>query len=382
VACGWEDGREQDRIRARSGGTGTSPKRMRGTGDEPLRPADTPARRTRYLMLWEMNAVGAPFRSKQRIAGDDPPEPAFMEDAGEPRHKRDSSRPVSAAQHHKTAARQCADCGRWIRQSLIVGQQDQRGQPGPACSVELPRRPCQLHARKVIRHAMSSPSTDSPAVRNLADILARIEAARKSALAPAPSTTLVAVSKTLGTDRIRPVLAAGQHVFGENRVQEAKGKWPLLKAEWPGIGLHLVGPLQSNKVREAVALFDAIHSVDRRKLAEALREEIAKSGRAPLLFVQVNTGEEPQKAGVSPQDAPGFIEFCRETLALPIFGLMCVPPVDEQPALHFALLAKLARAQGLAGLSMGMSADFETAIRFGATHVRVGTAIFGERDQS
>jgi pyridoxal phosphate enzyme (YggS family) len=226
---------------------------------------------------------------------------------------------------------------------------------------------------------MPSTSTDSPAARNLADILARIEAARKAALAPAPSTTLLAVSKTFGAEQIRPVLAAGQRVFGENRVQEAKGKWPPLKTEWPDSELHLVGPLQSKKVREATALFDAIHSVDRRKLAEALRDEITKSGRAPLLFVQVNTGEEPQKAGVPPQDAPAFIDFCRETLALPIFGLMCVPPVDEQPALHFALLAKLARAQGLAGLSMGMSADFEAAIRFGATHVRVGTAIFGDR---
>ncbi|HEX4078674.1 MAG TPA: YggS family pyridoxal phosphate-dependent enzyme [Rhizomicrobium sp.] len=226
---------------------------------------------------------------------------------------------------------------------------------------------------------MSSPSTDSPAARNFADILARIEAARKAALAPAPCTTLVAVSKTFDAGQIRPVLAAGQRVFGENRVQEAKGKWPSLKTEWPDIELHLVGPLQSNKVREATTLFDAIHSVDRPKIAEALRDEIAKSGRTPLLFIQVNTGEEPQKAGVSPQDAPAFIEFCREALALPIFGLMCVPPVDEHPALHFALLAKLARAQGLAGLSMGMSADFETAIRFGATHVRVGTAIFGAR---
>jgi len=302
-----------------------------------------------------------------------------MEDAGEAGHKRDSPRLVSAAQHHETAGWQCTDCRGGIWQSLIVGQQDQRGQPSSARAVDLLRRPCQLRARKVIRHAMSSPSTDAPAVRNLTDILARIEAARKAALAPAPSTTLVAVSKTLDSGQIRPVLAAGHRVFGENRVQEATGKWLPLKAEWPDSELHLVGPLQSNKVREAVALFDAIHSVDRRKLAEALRAEMAKSGRTPLLFIQVNTGEEPQKAGISPQDAPAFIEFCRENLALPIFGLMCIPPVDEQPALHFALLAKLAHAHGLAGLSMGMSADFETAIRFGATHVRVGTAIFGER---
>lgn len=176
------------------------------------------------------------------------------------------------------------------------------------------------------------------------------------------------------------MLVAGQRVFGENRVQEANGKWPVLKAEWPDVELHLIGPLQSNKVREAVTLFDAIHSIDRPKIAEALRNEIAKIGRAPLLFVQVNTGEESQKAGVSPSNSPEFVDFCRDTLALPIFGLMCIPPAGEPPAPHFALLAKLARAQGLLGLSMGMSADFETAIRFGATHVRVGTAIFGVRE--
>jgi len=224
-----------------------------------------------------------------------------------------------------------------------------------------------------------SGSTDSPAARNLADILARIEAARKRALAPSPATTLVAISKMVDCDQIRPVLSAGQHAFGENRVQEAKAKWPPLKSEWPDVALHLVGPLQSNKVREALAVFDAIHSLDRPKLAEALRNEMGTSGRKPLLFVQVNTGEEPQKAGVRPQEAPRFIALCRETLALPIFGLMCIPPLGEAPAPHFALLAKLARAHGLSGLSMGMSADFETAIRFGATHVRVGTAIFGER---
>jgi pyridoxal phosphate enzyme (YggS family) len=224
---------------------------------------------------------------------------------------------------------------------------------------------------------MSSP--DSPAAKRLADILARIEAARKAALAPAPSTTLVAVSKTFGATEIAHVIAAGQRVFGENRVQEAKGKWPALKEQWPDLELHLIGPLQSNKTGEALALFDAIHSIDRPKIAEALRGEIDKSGRAPLLFIQVNTGEEPQKAGVAPRDAPQFIDHCRETLSLPIFGLMCIPPADELPAPHFALLAKIARAHGPEGLSMGMSADFESAIRFGATHVRVGSAIFGER---
>ncbi len=176
------------------------------------------------------------------------------------------------------------------------------------------------------------------------------------------------------------MLEAGQRVYGENRVQEAKAKWPLLKAEFPGVELHLIGPLQSNKAREAIELFDVIHSLDRPKLAEALRTEIERVGRAPTLFVQVNTGEEPQKAGVAPEGAPAFIAFCREQLKLPVEGLMCIPPANEAPAPHFALLAKLARAEGLPYLSMGMSADFEIAIRFGATHVRVGTAIFGERE--
>jgi pyridoxal phosphate enzyme (YggS family) len=239
-----------------------------------------------------------------------------------------------------------------------------------------------LLARKAIRHPMSSPDQAAlPAAERLADILARIEAARKAALAPAPSTTLVAVSKTFGADEIAPVIAAGQRIFGENRVQEAKAKWPALKEQWPGVVLHLVGPLQSNKAHEAIELFDAIHSIDRPKIAESLRHEIDKAGRAPLLFIQVNTGEEPQKAGVAPQDAPQFIDHCRETLALPIFGLMCIPPAEESPAPHFALLAKIARAHGLEGLSIGMSADFETAIRFGATHVRVGTAVFGQRER-
>jgi hypothetical protein len=227
---------------------------------------------------------------------------------------------------------------------------------------------------------MSSPAqAASPAAERLAGILARIEAARKTALAPAPSTTLVAVSKTFETAEIATVIAAGQRIFGENRVQEAKSKWPALKAEWPDVAVHLIGPLQSNKAHEAIELFDAIHSIDRLKIAEALRREIDRSGRAPLLFIQVNTGEEPQKAGIAPLKAPQFIDHCRETLSLPIFGLMCIPPAEEPPAPHFALLAKIAQEHGIEGLSMGMSADFETAIRFGATHVRVGTAVFGER---
>jgi pyridoxal phosphate enzyme (YggS family) len=193
------------------------------------------------------------------------------------------------------------------------------------------------------------------------------------------SVTLVAVSKTFGADAIEPVIAAGQRVFGENRVQEAKAKWPALQERHPGIKLHLVGPLQSNKAKEAVALFDAIHSVDRPSLAAALAKEIAKQNRAPTLFVEVNTGAEPQKSGVLPEDTDAFVRTCRETYGLTISGLMCLPPADEAPAPHFALTAKIARRNGLALLSMGMSADFPLAIEFGATHVRVGTAIFGER---
>lgn len=226
----------------------------------------------------------------------------------------------------------------------------------------------------------SPPPTASPTAQNLANILARIEAARKAALAPAPSTTLVAISKTFGRERIEPAIAAGQRVFGENRVQEAYAKWPVLKDGRPDLSLHLVGPLQSNKAKEAVQLFDAIHSIDRPKIAGAVHREIETCGRAPVLFIQVNTGEEPQKAGVAPQDAAQFIDYCRDALGLPVFGLMCIPPAQEAAAPHFALLSKIARENGLAGLSMGMSADFETAIRFGATHVRVGTAIFGDRN--
>jgi PLP dependent protein len=191
--------------------------------------------------------------------------------------------------------------------------------------------------------------------------------------------TLVAVSKTFGAEAIEPVIAAGQSVFGENRVQEAKAKWTALIARHNGLALHLVGALQSNKARDAVALFDAIHSVDRPSLAEALGREIVKQARRPLLFAEINTGAEPQKAGVLPQDADGFLAACRDRYGLTVSGLMCVPPHDETPAPHFALTAKIAQRNGLTLLSMGMSADFPAAIALGATHVRIGTAIFGER---
>lgn len=218
------------------------------------------------------------------------------------------------------------------------------------------------------------------AASNLTGIKSHVAAVARGGTRDPASVTLIAISKTFSADEIEPVLAAGHRVFGENRVQEAKGKWPELKARYPGIELHLVGPLQSNKVKEAVELFDAIHSVDRPKIAEALATEMARQGKQLALFVQVNTGEEVQKAGVMPREVAEFVRHCREDLKLDISGLMCIPPVDEEPAVHFAFLAKLANELGLRGLSMGMSGDFETAIEFGATHVRVGSAIFGTRE--
>ena len=217
--------------------------------------------------------------------------------------------------------------------------------------------------------------------QNLGDILARIEAARKAAIRPAPATRLVAVSKTVDEAGIREALEAGQRLFGENRVQEAMAKFPALKNEYPDLELHLIGPLQTNKVKEAAALFDVIQTLDRPRLADALTAEREKSGRCPRLFIQVNTGEEPQKAGVLPAETAALIAQARK-LDLPLEGLMCIPPADDDAAPHFAFLAKLARDHGLANLSMGMSGDFELAVKFGATHVRVGTAIFGTRQKT
>ena len=223
------------------------------------------------------------------------------------------------------------------------------------------------------------PTDLHPSAARLQIIRAEI---RKAALGNGrdPATvTLVAISKTVEADNILPVIEAGHRVFGENRVQEAKTKWPALKERFPDIELHLVGSLQSNKAREVVALFDAIHTVDRPKIAAVLAEEMARAGRTLKLFIEINTGAEPQKAGVLPESADGFVAECRDNFGLTIAGLMCIPPLDEAPAPHFALLAKIAKRNGLAALSMGMSADFASAIAFGATHVRVGTAIFGAR---
>ena len=220
---------------------------------------------------------------------------------------------------------------------------------------------------------------ETSAADQLARVRQEIAAACAEARRDPAAVTLIAVSKTFAVDAIEPVIAAGQRVFGENRVQEAKAKWPALRAAHPGLELHLIGPLQSNKAKDAVALFDAIHSIDRPSIAEALAKEIVRQERRPTLFVEINTGAEPQKAGVLPEQADAFIETCRETHGLEIAGLMCIPPFDEAPAPHFALTAKIAARNGLKLLSMGMSADFPSAVAFGATHVRVGTAIFGTR---
>jgi len=224
-------------------------------------------------------------------------------------------------------------------------------------------------AGEITRHSPSS----------LRAVDAEIARACRDAGRARESVELIAVSKTFDAAAVLPVLQDGQRVFGENRVQEAKAKWPDIIANYPDVKLHLIGPLQSNKAREAVALFDAIHSVDRPSICEALSKEISRQKRSPLLFVQLNTGEEPQKAGVAPHQADAFVESCRTRYGLEISGLMCIPPVDQAPAPHFALTAKIAGRNGLRLLSMGMSADFATAIQFGATHVRVGSAIFGRR---
>ena len=219
--------------------------------------------------------------------------------------------------------------------------------------------------------------TDSAA--NLADVKSQIlEAAEDCGRDPA-EISLIVVSKTHPADAIEVALKTGHRVFGENRVQEAEQKWPTLKEAYPGVALHLIGPLQTNKVRHAVALFDVIETVDREKLARALAREMESTGRRPDCFIQINTGEEEQKAGITPTQADDFIALCRDEIGLPVTGLMCIPPVGEEAALHFALLAEIARRNNITKLSMGMSADYPQAIRFGATLVRVGSAIFGER---
>ena len=214
---------------------------------------------------------------------------------------------------------------------------------------------------------------------SLSDIKTRIQKSEEQVNRPVNSTQLIAVSKVQPNERVKAVLDDGHRLFGENKVQEAEGKWPMFKKQFPDTKVHLIGPLQTNKVKNAVALFDAIHAVDRPKLAKKLATEVQNQGKSPDMFIQVNTGEEPQKAGVLPADVDSFIQECR-ALDLPIIGLMVIPPVNEEPSLHFALLRKIAQRNGLTGLSMGMSSDFERAVALGATHVRVGSAIFGARD--
>ena len=214
----------------------------------------------------------------------------------------------------------------------------------------------------------------------LAEVRERIDEAATKAGRAAGDVSLIAVSKVQPLERVVAVLEEGHRVFGENRVQEAAGKWPDLRERFEGVELHLIGPLQTNKVRQALGLFDCIHSVDREKLARRLADGFAETGRPLPCFLQVNTGEEPQKAGCLPGEADGFIAACRDAYGLPVEGLMCIPPADEEPSLHFALLKKIAERNGLRGLSMGMSGDFSSAIALGATHVRVGSAVFGARD--
>jgi pyridoxal phosphate enzyme (YggS family) len=233
---------------------------------------------------------------------------------------------------------------------------------------------------------MAQSVSQTPSQRPVQSVVERLDRVRDEIAAAAravgrepSSVTLIAVSKGHSAEEIVKVIGAGQRVFGENRVQEAQAKWPELRHRHPGLELHMIGPLQTNKVRDALALFDVIQSLDRPKLADILAAELARGGRRPGLFIQVNTGEELQKSGVLPKEAPDFIAYCRDEKRLPIRGLMAIPPADDDPALHFALLRELARNAGLTQLSMGMSADYPVAVRFGATHVRVGTAVFGAR---
>jgi PLP dependent protein len=228
---------------------------------------------------------------------------------------------------------------------------------------------------------MTGPGQQGEVAANLAAVRARIAAAAAAVGRDPGAVTLIAVAKSQADSKVEAALAAGQRVFGENYVQEARRRWPPLRQQWPGVELHLIGGLQSNKAANAVALFDVIQTLDRPKLAREIAKEIARQGRRPRLFIQVNTGEEPQKSGVAPGGLDQFVALCRDELGLVLEGLMAIPPEDEDVALHTALLAKLAAAQGLAALSIGMSSDYETAIRFGATHVRVGTAIFGARPE-
>jgi len=278
--------------------------------------------------------------------------------------------------HRSTHSDRCGyrPCNHAVTPIRPVRARDARVCRGLATNGLALQSPC------AVSHLLPTIDSDAQAIAaQLAVVRARIALAAKAAGRDPAAVTLVAVSKTQSAERVTAALAAGQRVFGENRVQEAAAKWPQLNQVWPQAGLHLIGPLQTNKVRDAVALFDVIETVDRPKLAQVLTAEMARSGRRPACYVQINTGEEPQKAGVMPAAASEFIRFCRDEASLPVVGLMCIPPANDEPSLHFALLAEIARRHGIGNLSMGMSADYEIAIKLGATHVRIGTAIFGER---
>ena len=349
-----------------------STRAMRRSGDQPMGITRAPMTGFRGAGFGQMQAIG--LCRQFFVIGHDQKQISRFRDR---QQCLDQLRAVVAGTGDNQAAKgQFSRGGNGIGQPVLVGEKRQNRQGQIMDQAQPYGCPCQASALKAIAHLMSQLAD------NLAAIIARIEAARKSAIAPAPSTSLVAVSKTHEAQTVEKAIAAGQKIFGENRVQEAQGKFPALKAAHPDLQLHLIGPLQSNKVKEAVALFDCIETLDRPKLAEALAAEMKKSGKAPMLFIQVNTGEEPQKAGILPAEASGFIRTARDEFGLPVRGLMCIPPVTDDAAPHFAFLAKLAKENALEFLSMGMSGDFETAIKFGATHVRVGTAIFGERSAS
>jgi PLP dependent protein len=331
------------------------------------------ARRCADLRFGKMDAVGAEVPRQRGVASDG------EEQAAGAHHLAQGQREIAAAGGFSTADDDQAAAGQGIRgghgigQARVVGHKDQRRQRRTGVAGEGLRRSCQPHQRGFNAHLMS------PVAANLDIIKSRIAAARKAAVAPAPATHLIAVSKTHPAEAIREALQAGHRLFGESKVQEALAKWPALKDAYADAELHMIGGLQTNKVKEAVGLFDAIHSVDRVKLARAIASERDKQGRNPKVFVQVNIGEEPQKSGVTPRETLALVQEVR-ALGLDLVGLMGVPPLELAPAPYFGLLKKLAGEAGLPLLSMGMSDDFEIAIQFGATHVRVGTAIFGARD--
>ena len=337
-----------------------------------------------------MKAGGAGARGEPCIARDQDPDPkrARLPDQGAGEGFARGRAVV--AKDDAGAAGQAIERRERIGKPISVAEEKQGGEmtgcsmaPGArfeaVCDVCYGRHDFrELSLRRLLGSRIPS-MTEMNVAANLAQVRARIAAAARACGRDPREITLVAVTKTHGEAKVRAAIAAGNLVFGENRVQEAEEKWPALKAEFPGVRLHLIGPLQSNKVKRAVALFDAIETVDRPKLAHVLAEEMARTGRRPACFIEVNTGEEAQKSGVRPAEIDAFVRECRETYNLPVEGLMCIPPADEEPSLHFGLLAEMARRNGLRQLSMGMSADFEEAIRFGATYVRVGTAVFGSR---